>query len=160
MIYSGCGICQALSNLLSWLPVPCPALDRQAGEQCTFPPLLGTTHFLEDSHIPCKCNDPPSPCPKSSTISRHREGIFLPFRDPPDPPQHPFHHRGQAEGRLFQGHLLSTLPAQISPSPEAVSACRAHRNIPSAHRLRLWGPEPAPALAEGFGEGSGMTTII
>lgn len=75
---SGCGICQALSDLLPWLP--CPALDRQAGEQCAFPPLLGTPHVLEDSHVPCKCHNPPSPLPGSTNISGHRGGIFLPFQ--------------------------------------------------------------------------------
>lgn len=84
--YSGCGICQAFSNLLPWLSVPCPAQDRQAGEQCTFPPLLGTTHVLEDGHIPCNCNDPPSPSPNSTITSRHRKGIYFTFPGPPDQP--------------------------------------------------------------------------
>lgn len=135
MTYSGCGICQAFSNLLPWLSVPCPAQDRQAGEQCTFPPLLGTTHVLEDGHIPCNCNDPPSPSPNSTITSRHRKGIYFTFPGPlinHTGSEHPYippwwTGRGNDLPRALAQYLAS---AWIAPSPEPASACRGHRNMP------------------------------
>lgn len=152
--------------------MPCPALDRQAGEQCTFPLLLGTVHVLEDSHIPCKCSDPPSPGPKSTIVSRHREGLFLPSQillSHHAGNEHPFHHGGQARGEALPRALAQySASAWISLAPEAVPACRAHRNLPcpirtspQALRTRTCAALPegiTPALPEGLRQGSGMTT--
>lgn len=82
VIYSGCrcGICQALSNLLAWLPIPCLALVRQAGSMhlhCSWGPQVS---LRTARHSASAGSDPTNPWPSGTMIRRHRRRLPLPSR--------------------------------------------------------------------------------